>query len=105
LAGEFEDADFIHKTSGTATVTIAGDSKTLDLRNFETTSGPDLYVYLSADKTSKDFVDLGLIEKFKGDQSYTLPDSVDIVKYHNVLIWCKSFGILFGSAELSVIGN
>jgi hypothetical protein len=105
LAGEFEDADFIHKTSGTATVTIAGDSKTLDLRNFETTSGPDLYVYMSADKTSKDFVDLGLIEKFKGDQSYTLPDSIDIVKYHNVLIWCKSFGILFGSAELSVVGN
>ena len=105
LAGEFEDADFIHRTSGTATVTIQGDSKILDLSNFETTNGPDLFVYLSADKTSQDFVDLGQLDKFKGDQTYEISDSVDIVKYHNVLIWCKAFGVLFGSAELSVVGN
>ncbi|MBA4453779.1 MAG: DM13 domain-containing protein [Nitrosopumilaceae archaeon] len=105
LAGEFEDADFIHKTSGTAIVTIAGDSKTLDLTNFETLNGPDLYVYMSADKSNKDFVELGRLDKFKGDQSYNMPDSVDIVKYHNVLIWCQAFGVLFGSAELSVVGN
>ena len=103
LSGEFEDADFIHKTSGTAIVTIAGDSKTLDLANFETLNGPDLYVYMSADKSNKDFVDLGRLDKFKGDQSYVISDSVDIVKYHNVLIWCKAFGVLFGSAELSVV--
>ena len=105
LAGEFEDADFIHKTSGSAIVTIAGDSKTLDFENFETLNGPDLYVYMSADKSNRDFVDLGRLDKFKGDQSYTISDSVDIVKYHNVLIWCKGFGVLFGSAELSVVGN
>jgi hypothetical protein len=105
LAGEFEDADFIHRTSGTATVTIQGDSKTLDLANFETLNGPDLFVYLSADKSNKDFVDLGTLDSFKGDQSYGISDSVDIVKYHNVLIWCKAFGVLFGSAELSVVGN
>ena len=105
LAGDFQDADFIHRTSGTATVTIQGDSKTLDLANFETLSGPDLYVYMSADKSNKDYVDLGTLEKFKGDQSYVISESVDIVKYHNVLIWCKAFGVLFGSAELSVVGN
>jgi hypothetical protein len=76
-----------------------------DLANFETTNGPDLFVYLSADKSNKDFVDLGTLDSFKGDQSYAISDSVDIVKYHNVLIWCKDFGVLFGSAELSVVGN
>jgi len=105
LAGEFEDADFIHRTSGTATVLIQGDSKSLDLENFETINGPDLYVYLSADKSNQDFVELGQLDKFKGDQGYEIADSVDIVKYHNVLIWCKAFGVLFGSAELSVVGN
>ena len=105
LAGDFEDADFIHKTSGTAIVTITGNSKTLDLANFETVNGPDLYVYMSADKSDQDFVDLGRLDKFKGDQSYAISDSVDIVKYHNVLIWCKAFGVLFGSAELSVVNN
>jgi hypothetical protein len=105
LAGEFEDADFIHRTSGTATVTIQGDSKTLKFTNFETLNGPDLFVYMSADKSDKDFVNLGTLDSFKGDQSYSMPDSVDIVKYHNVLIWCKAFGVLFGSAELSVVGN
>ncbi len=104
LAGEFEDADFIHKTSGTATVTI-GEKTTLDFADFETLNGPDLFVYLSADKSNRDFVEIGTLDKFKGDQTYDVPNSVDIVKYHNVLIWCKAFGVLFGSAELSVVGN
>jgi len=101
LVGEFEDADFIHRTSGTATLMIQGDSKSLVFENFETLNGPDLFVYLSADKSDRDFVDLGQLDRFKGDQSYEVIDSVDIEKYHNVLIWCKAFGVLFGSAELS----
>lgn len=105
LEGQFEDADFVHRTSGTARVTIQGESKTLDIANFETTSGPDLFVYLSADKTNRDFVDIGMLDRFTGDQTYDIPDSVDIVKYHNVLIWCESFGVLFGSAELFVVEN
>ena len=103
--GQFQDADFIHRTSGTATITVTGDSATLDFTDFEVTNGPDLYVYLSTDKSDSDFVDLGLISKFKGDQSYTISDSVDFVKYDNVLIWCKAFGVLFGSAEVSEVGN
>ncbi len=102
LSGQFEDADFIHKTSGTATVTIAGNSKTLGFQNFETLNGPDLYVYLSADKSNRDFVEISRLDKFKGDQTYDIPTSVDIAKYHNVLVWCKAFGVLFGSAELDV---
>ena len=101
LVGQFEDADFIHRTSGTATLIIDGDTRTLEFENFETLGGPDLFVYLSADKSSSDFVNLGMIERFKGDQSYAVDSSVDLDQYNNVLIWCKSFGVLFGSAELS----
>jgi hypothetical protein len=101
LAGEFSDADFIHKTSGIATLVIQGDMRTLEFENFETLNGPDLYVYLSTDKKASDFVDLGQIDRFKGDQSYAVGNSVDIEKYNHVLVWCKAFNVLFGSAELS----
>jgi hypothetical protein len=100
LVGQFSDADFIHRTSGTATLIIYEDKRTLEFENFETLGGPDLFVYLSSDKSSSDFVDLGKIEKFKGDQSYTVDGTVDLERYNNVLIWCKAFGVLFGSAEI-----
>ena len=100
LVGQFSDADFIHRTSGIATLIIYEDKRTLEFENFETLGGPDLFVYLSSDKSSKDFIDLGKIEKFKGEQSYSIDSSVDLERYNNVLIWCKAFGVLFGSAEL-----
>jgi hypothetical protein len=101
LVGQFADADFIHRTSGTATLVIEGDMRTLEFENFETLGGPDLYVYLSTDKSASDYLDLGKLDKFQGDQSYEIANSVDIAKYDNVLVWCKAFGVLFGSAKLS----
>ena len=101
LVGQFTDADFIHRTSGTATLVIEGDTRMLEFENFETLGGPDLYVYLSADKSASDFVNLGKLDTFKGAQSYEIASSVDIEKYNNVLVWCQAFGVLFGSAELS----
>lgn len=68
--------------------------------DFKTLNGPDLYVYLATDKNAKDFVDLGMIQRFSGMQSYEIPDELDFEKYNEVLIWCKAFGVLFGNAEL-----
>ena len=102
LVGKFVDADFIHRTSGTATVTISeNDQRILQFDNFETLNGPDLFVYLSTDNSASDFVNLGMLERFKGEQSYEISNEVDIAKYNKVLVWCKAFGVLFGSADLS----
>ena len=101
LVGQFTDGDFIHRTSGTATIVNENEQRILQFENFETVNGPDLFVYLSTDKGASDFVNLGMLQQFKGEQSYEISNAVDLEKYNKVLVWCKAFGVLFGSAELS----
>lgn len=102
LSGGFQGAgDGIHNASGKATVLYLEDgSSVLRLENFRVTNGPDLYVYLSTDKNASDYVDLGRLKASSGNQNYELPANVDLSKYDNVIIWCKSFSVYFGGAEL-----
>ena len=100
LEGQFVDADNFHKTSGTAKIIIVDDKKFLSLENFETTNGPDLYVYLSTDKSSEDYANLGRLKGNVGDQNYEISDDIDLENYNTAVIWCRAFSVLFGSAEL-----
>ena len=101
LSGNFVDGDFFHKTSGLATIEFSNEKIHLHLgEDFKTLNGPDLYVYLATDKHAKDFVNLGMIQRFSGMQSYEISSDIDLEKYDQVLIWCKSFGVLFGNAQL-----
>jgi len=94
--------DGIHDVEGSSIVIPLEDgSQILRLENFESTNGPDLFVYLSTDDTASDYVDLGLLKANRGNQNYEIPDGTDLSKYNNVLIWCKSFSVLFGSSELT----
>ena len=98
--GSFADADTVHKVSGKAMVISQDDLTYLRLEDFQSTNGPDLYVYLSADGGNEDFVSLGKLKGNIGNQNYLVPEGVDLEKYDNVLIWCQRFGVLFGSAEI-----
>jgi hypothetical protein len=73
----------------------------LRLEEFKSTNGPDLYVYLSTDKQASDFVSLGRLKANIGNQNYDIPSGTDLSKYDTVLVWCKQFSVLFGSAELT----
>jgi hypothetical protein len=103
LMGNFVDAgDGFHKAPGVATVINLADGRTfLRLENLKTTNGPDLYVYLSTGKDVSDIVSLGKLKGNIGNQNYEIPAGTDLVKYKTVLIWCKAFSTLFGSAKLS----
>jgi hypothetical protein len=59
-----------------------------------------LYVYLATDKSASDFVDLGVLKANIGNQNYEIPEGTDLAKYKTVVIWCKAFSVLFGSADL-----
>lgn len=98
--GSFIDADSSHKTSGTAKVVEQNGKKYLVLENFETTNGPDLFVYLSNDKDASEFVSLGALKGNIGNQQYEIPDDVNLEDFDYVLIWCRAFKVLFGSAEM-----
>ena len=94
--------DGIHEAEGDARVLEIEDGTSfVRLENFRSTNGPDLYVYLATDDKASDFVSLGLLKGNVGNQNYEIPDGVDLTKYNKVLIWCKAFGVLFGSAELA----
>ena len=103
LKGNFVGAgDGFHNVEGVAKVITLSDGKTfLRLENLKATNGPDLYVYLSTDKGSSDIVNLGTLKGNIGNQNYEIPTGTDLSKYSTVLIWCKAFSTLFGSAKLS----
>jgi hypothetical protein len=82
-----------HTTRGTARVIrLPNGSRVLTLTGFETDAGPDLRVRIGD-------VDLGALKGNKGDQQYDIPKSL-VPRNHTVLIWCRAFSALFGSAEL-----
>ena len=98
-----------HDTKGTATIyELPGGRRTLRLTNFETSNGPDVRVYLVAASDAGDsdtvknagFVEVAALKGNVGDQNYDLPADVDLNKYRAVTIWCKRFGVNFGTAPL-----
>lgn len=106
-SGQFHNG--AHETKGTATVfQLADGKKALRLTDFQTSNGPDVHVYLVAAEDAKDndtvtragFLELGSLKGNIGDQNYDLPANTDLSKYRAVTIWCKRFGVNFGTAPL-----
>ncbi|MGY1747588.1 DM13 domain-containing protein [Blastococcus sp. SYSU D00695] len=97
-----------HETVGTARLVRLPDGQVIvRLEGFETSNGPALYVYLSAnpaDGTEAAFddvaVDLGALKGNVGDQNYVVPAGVDAGAYTSVVIWCDRFDAAFGAADL-----
>lgn len=97
-----------YTVTGTATTYELPDgSRILRLEDFESTNGPDLFVYLTVgdqaddDATlDADFVDLGVLRGNVGNQNYDIPAEVDLSRYDTVVIWCRRFTTSFGAADL-----
>lgn len=107
-AGSFHGVH--HETSGTATILKLADGKrVLRLSDFATSNGPDVRVYLvaaadamdNATVTDAGFIEVGALKGNIGDQNYDVPATIDLAKYRTVTIWCRRFGVNFGSAPLA----
>jgi Electron transfer DM13 len=93
--------DGFHNTEGLAKVIPLGQvSIVIRLENFKSTNGPNVHLYISTDKAASNFIDLGRLKANNGNQNYNIPNGTDLAKYNRVLVWCKDFSVLFGSAEL-----
>lgn len=93
-----------HETTGVAhVVRVAGGRRMLTLTGFSTSAGPDLRVRIvpgdTDDGGAKGNVDLGGLKGNEGDQQYKLPAGLD-PKGYSVVIWCRAFSAVFGSAFL-----
>jgi Electron transfer DM13 len=98
LTGSFAAAS--HPTSGT--VKLAKDDtgkKFLVFDAFKTDAGPDLRIYLADDLKATSFTE---ITNQVSSGTFQLPVDVAINTdtKRKVLIWCKQFSVLFGSADL-----
>lgn len=97
LLGQF--VNNVHATSGTVKVTENAGRQTLVFTNFRTDGGPDLRIYLAENTGLRNFVEVSRLTQ-SGNFSVDLPAGADPAKQRYVLIWCKAFSVLFGSAEL-----
>lgn len=97
LQGTFKNG--VHPTSGTAKLYRKGSEQTLVFENFKSDAGPDLRIYLAEDTNAKNFVEIAEL-KNTGSFFIKLPADAKLDNRMQVLIWCKAFTVLFGSAEL-----
>lgn len=115
--GSWRDADAAHKASGDISiVTVEGDVF-LRFTDFDVTSGPDLYLYLTPKANPASTGDVegdGMRIPVVTDQdkdahinergTFFVPVDLSLVeleRYQGAAIWCDRFNVLFGSAPLA----
>ncbi len=98
LSGTFESNS--HPTTGNAKIIENVEKKKfLVLENLKSDAGPDLRIYLATDKTATSFVEI-TAKVSNGNSKIELPATANTDKQKFILIWCKQFSVLFGSAAL-----
>lgn len=108
--GQFRGADGAHPASGgVEIVKLQGGGLGVKLKgDFKVRGGPDLRVWLSDASNprsasavrGKDYIDLGRLQSSSGEQIYRIPASASVADANSVVIWCRAFGVFFGSATL-----
>jgi len=109
--GQFRGADSSHPASGgVEVIKLKGGGLGIKLKgNFKVRGGPDLRVWLSEASSPANaravraigYVDLGKLKSSNGEQIYRLPASAKLSDAKSVVIWCRAFGVFFGSANLT----
>ncbi|MBL7814782.1 MAG: DM13 domain-containing protein [Saprospiraceae bacterium] len=89
-----------HTTSGDVKLIESADTKKyLIFNNLKSDAGPDLRIYLSSDKSASSYTEV-VNKVTTGNTKIEIPSSANLATQKTVLIWCKQFSVLFGSADL-----
>lgn len=101
-----------HETSGTVKILeLADGSRLLRLENLDTSNGPKLEVWLSDAPVvegldgwfvfdDRKYLSLGALKGNRGSQNYEIPADLNLSDFSSVSIWCVTFKVSFGAAEL-----
>lgn len=108
LTGSFDSRNRYTVTGSATAYELPDATRILRLEGFESTNGPDLFVYLTVGDATEpsdaalasEYLDLGVLRGNIGDQNYPIPDEVDLSQFDTVVIWCRRFGTAFGAADL-----
>lgn len=98
--GEFVSADDFHYTYGTALLIETEPGRyTLRFEDFSARNGPDVFVLLSPENGYTDgALNLGEMKGTDGAFNYDVPEGTDVSQYTTVVIWCRQFDVVFGTA-------
>jgi hypothetical protein len=106
LSGVFDHRAGVDTVAGNATLGKTSDGKViLHFENLNAANGPDLHVYLSkqASPTTTqqvmNGVEVGKLKATQGTSNYELAATTDITQFKSVVIYCKSFAVIFGYAN------
>ncbi len=100
LRGQFEGRSN-HETSGVATVEkSAGGAMVVLGKNFSFDGAPDPKVGFGRDGTYDASSQLQALKAKTGRQEYTVPNSVDPMRYNELYIWCQRYNVPLGVAKL-----
>lgn len=106
LSGQFMDGEKNYKTSGNIKTLAVDDTLYLRFEDFQTTNGPDLFVYLvEPGENTADGIRLGALKGNQGNQNYMIPKDVDLTKHSRVVIWCRAFDADFGTGDLKAMNE
>ena len=112
-SGSFQGADAAHDVAGSVTLLRDADGFVLRFEDYDATSGPDVYFYLTKEPGA---YTTGAVEgdgiriptgsatgqaTLRGSFNVRVPDGVDATQYGGLSVWCDRFGVLFGSAPLA----
>ncbi|RIK45799.1 MAG: hypothetical protein DCC58_05310 [Chloroflexi bacterium] len=103
-SGTLTGADDFHFAEGTVLlIEVEPGRFVLRLEDVSVRNGPDLFVYLSPSSAGivEGAVNLGELKATDGSFNYDVPVEYDIAQFQGVIIWCRAFAVLFGTALLS----
>lgn len=90
-----------HETSGTVEVVKTDDGYIIKLgADFSLDGAPDPKVAFGVDGEFDAATLIAPLKSDTGEQSYAVPDSIDVSKYNEVYIWCEKFSVGLGVASL-----
>ena len=108
LSGVFDHRAGVDTVAGNVTLGKTSDGKViLRFENLNSANGPDLHVYLSKQASPAttqqvmDGIEVGKLQATTGASNYELAATTDITQFKSVVIYCKSFSVVFGYANLS----
>ena len=91
----------VHPVKGTVAIYEKNGRRTLVFTDFATESGPDLRIYVAEDAALTNFIEVTKLTT-TGSFFVDLPAGYNPTQHKAVLIWCKAFSVLFGSAPLKL---
>ena len=99
-AGSFSGLEG-HNAKGTATLLKIDEDYYVRFEDdFVVTNGPDLFVHFGKDGQCGSGARLGALKGNIGGQNYKVPAELNPADFNEVWVWCRSFSVPFGKAEL-----